>query len=164
MKCVAELSALRQSQTSEPLRITSVSPSVPMRARRALSSPAYQTRAVLLPATSFMISVPPAPPDRPGSDGRPRSAVCTTVPDSPSTFAFCTSTSSWAALRSGSDGSALATIVPAAAPPPMTTAAAAAGTSQRSAGLDLNTLTMCTSPLTAAIVRRAACDAAEKNP
>ena len=40
---------------------------------------------------------------------------------------------------------AFATIVPAAAPPPMTTTAAADGTSQRSAGLDLNTDTMSTS-------------------
>ncbi len=77
--------------------------------------------------------------------GRPRSALSTMVPDRPSTLAFWMSTSSWAALRSGSDGSALATIVPAAAPPPMTTTAAAVGTSQRSAGLDLNTDTMSTS-------------------
>jgi hypothetical protein len=100
----------------------------------------------------------------PGSDGSPRSAVCTTVPDSPSIFAFCTSTSSCAALRSGSDGSALAAIVPAAAPPPMTSAAAADGTNQRSAGLDLNTLTTSTSRCPATILRRGCCDRAEKVP
>jgi hypothetical protein len=59
------------------------------------------------------------------------------------------STSNWAALRSGSEESALATIVPAAAPLPMTATAAAAGTSQRIAGLDLNTDTMSTSRFSA---------------
>jgi hypothetical protein len=141
VRWVAALSRLRQIHTSDPLRTTSVSPSVPSSASRTLSSPAYQTRAVLLPAISLVRSASPWPPVSPGSDGSPRSAVCTMVPDSPSTLAFCTSTSSWAALRSGSDGSAVAAIVPAAAPPPITSTAAADGTSQRSAGLDLNTLT-----------------------
>ena len=164
VRWLAVLSRLRHIHTSEPLRITSVSPSVPSRASRTLSSPAYQTRAVLLPATSLVRSASPWPPVMPGSDGSPRSAVCTMVPESPSTLAFCTSTSNCAALRSGSDGSALAAIVPAAAPPPMTTTAAADGTSQRSAGLDLNTDTYVHLPLSAAILRRAACDRAENIP
>ncbi len=124
-----------------PTRIDDVwvSPSALNTASRALSSPAYQTRTVLLPVISFMTSVPPATPLSPARAGSPRSACCTTVPDSPSTFAFCTSTSNCAALRSGSDGSALATSVPAAAPPPpMTSTAAAAGTSQRRAGRFVN--------------------------
>jgi hypothetical protein len=53
-------------------------------------------------------------------------------------------------------------MVPAAAPPPMTSTAAADGTSQRIAGLDLNTDTVSTSCVVEAIVRRVACDEPEK--
>ncbi len=163
LRCWAVLSRLVHIHTSVPLRMTSVSPSVPSSASRTLVSPAYQTRAVLLPVISLVMSEPLLPPSA-DTSGSPRSALSTTVPDSPSTLAVCTSTRSCAALRAGRAGSALATIVPAAAPPPITATAAAVGTSQRSAGLDLSMLTMSTSRCHAPILQRGACDRAEKNP
>ena len=142
----AVLSALRHSQTSEPLRITSVSPSVPSSASRTLSSPGVPDPGGVAAGDELrQVRRALAAGDARPARGSPRSARLHHGAGETGEPAFCRSTSNWAALRSGSDGSALATIVPAAAPPPMTTTAAAAGTSQRSAGLDLSTDTMSTS-------------------
>ena len=86
-----------------------------------------------MPETREVKSELPCPPTCTGSSGRPRSAVCTTVPDIVVTLAFCTSTSSSAAVLGGRVGAvSAATEVIAAAPSTMATTAP--GTAQRSAG------------------------------
>jgi hypothetical protein len=133
---VASLVRLFHTHTSSPLRIMSLSPSVLMRAIRAWSGPAYQTRRVFLPETSDARPWP-LMPARSAIGGRPSSARWTTVPERPSRRAVWRSTSSWAAVRGGSAGSPAVASVPIATPPPITAAAAVAGTSQRSTGREL---------------------------
>ena len=129
-RCVAELLSLDQVHRSFPFRITSDSPSVPISASRTREVPSYQTRNVWFPEISEVRLELPAPPAD-GNCGRPRSAVCTTVPDPCVTRAVCTSTRSWAALRGGSVGSALAWMTEATEAQPMATVAAAAGMAHR---------------------------------
>src|SRR4051794_8334639 len=69
----------------------------------------------------------------PGISGRPRSDVCTTVPERLETFAERTSASSWAAVRDGSPLSAFAVWLTVRAVAPMTPTAAT-GRTQRALG------------------------------
>src|SRR6476469_1238134 len=135
--CTADLSALDHSQTSAPLWMTSDSPLPPMRASRWRVGPSSQIRHVCVPDTSEVIEVLAEPgrpePARPGISGRPRSEVCTTVPDRLETFAVRTSASSWAAVRDGSPLSALAVWLTVRATAPMTPTAAT-GSAQRVRG------------------------------
>ena len=113
------------------------SPRVPSSESRIFDSPAYQTRSVWVPEINELSSelVEPASPV-PGSAGIPRSAVCTMVPDIPSTFAWDTSANSWAAVRVGRSAPRAAAVeIPrTAAVPPSRTATTANGASQRRAG------------------------------
>ena len=140
---MAVLSRLFQSHVSVPLWTMSDSPLDRISATRALSLPEYQTRIVFEPLISearSMPLLPAAPPPMPGGSAiRPRSARSTTVPETPSSRAVCTSTSNWAALRGGSRTSADACIVVTSAPPPRTTATRPAGSAHRSTGRDVKT-------------------------
>ena len=133
VKCLAVLALLDQSHTSEPLRMRSDSPRSPSSASRAFVGPAYQRRSVCDPDTREVKSELDRPPMF-GRAGSPRSAVCTTVPDRPSTWAFWTSTRSWDALRGASESRALALMAAIAAPAVPSSTAATSGTSQRSDG------------------------------
>ena len=79
-------------------------------------------------------------PATPGSAGSPRSAVCTMVPERPSSRACWTSTSSWAALRGGSESRALAVMAEMADPAVVSSPTATSGASHRSAGRRENTV------------------------
>src|SRR3954471_14408929 len=109
----------------------SVSASLSSTATRDWRGPAVQTFNVWLPDSSEVSSEVVSPADE--RSGRPSSAFCTTVPESPSTWAFWTSTRSCSADFAGKVGSALA--VGASTPVPPTTATTASGATQRSTGL-----------------------------
>ncbi len=88
--------------------------------------------------------LPPPNPFIPGSSGRPSFEVCTTVPDNPVGRACCTSARSWAGVRGGRLGTALAER-PATRATAATSAAAPTGAAHRSAGRSVNRLmtTLC---------------------
>ena len=123
--------ALSKVHRSRPSRTTSNSANAPSTAIRDRSSPADQTRAVVEPDSSPG-SETAEPPPADGSSGRPSRLVETTVPDSPSTRASDTATSSSAAVRAGRSSRAPeASARRGTATPATTTPAATAGASQR---------------------------------
>ena len=92
---------------------------------------AYQTRAVCEPDNRLSMLPDVAAPL--GNAGMPSDALATIVPDNPSTWAFSTSTRSWAAVRGGRSEIAWAESTPLAAI--ATTPTTPVGTIQRSAWL-----------------------------
>src|SRR5580704_11051315 len=131
---VTVFSVLDQSQALLPLRMMSLSLMLCGTETRKCCGSEYQTRIVCDPVSREAIEVGS---EVPGSDGRPREEVSTTVPVSGGVGGLDASAdSSLAGVLAGSEGAAEATEITDPASTPPTTITAPAGTAHR-ARLDI---------------------------